>query len=208
MKVNGTHLVRADRNDVWDALQDPEMLVRTIPGCQRLEAVGPDSYSARVAAGVASITGVYDGRVTLEDQDAPNAYTLRAEGRGGPGTINAIARVQLSDTDGGTRVDYEADAVVGGPIAGVGQRVLAGAAKRNATVFFESVDRYLTAPPVEVEIARASEERVPEVALGRRVYTAPPAPARPPSPLMLLAAAAAGAAIALAGVLIGRRTSR
>jgi carbon monoxide dehydrogenase subunit G len=211
MKVSGSHVVHASREAVWDALQDPQVLVQTIPGCHELRAVGDDAYEARVHAGIASITGTYDGRVELSDHDPPNSYRLRATGSGGPGTIEATALVSLEETDDGVAVSYDADAVVGGAIAGVGQRVVSGVAKRNAAAFFEAVDAYLTgapeqaaeaAPDVAGEPGVTAEEREPAAPV---VHRRPPEPAAPRPVLHLLAAAAVGAAIALAGVLVGQR---
>lgn len=212
MKISGSHVLRAPRDRVWDALQDPAVLVVTIPGCHELEETGEDSYTARVQAGIASIKGAYDGKVELGDQDPPNSYSLRATGSGGPGTIDATATVSLTEEAGGTRVDYDAEAVIGGAIAGVGQRVVAGVAKRNAATFFEAVDRHLAG---ELDDGR---EATPAVA-GDAVDTAAAAGAggpvtvfrRPPevAPMgevvPLLLAALAGAAIALLGVLVGQR---
>lgn len=213
MKVTGSHVLRAPRQRVWDALQDPAVLVATIPGCHELEATGADTYAARVHAGIASIKGTYDGRVQLGDQDPPNSYTLRATGSGGPGTIDATATVSLSEEDGGgTRVEYDADAVIGGAIAGVGQRVVAGVAKRNAATFFEAVDRHLAGEVV------GGREATPAVA-GDAVDTAavdgdgaratvfrrPPEDPSAPDVVPLLLAALVGALIALAGVLVGQR---
>src|SRR3954454_875427 len=144
MKVIGTATLRAPREAVWRALQDPEVLVRTIPGCQELRAVGADAYELTIWAGVASIKGSYAGRVSLADQSPPQSYTLRASGQGAPGTVRAEARVRLADADGGgTLLTYDADAVVGGMIGGVGQRVLVGVARKTAGEFFAAVDRYL-----------------------------------------------------------------
>lgn len=212
MKISGSHVLRAPRDRVWDALQDPAVLVVTIPGCHELEETGEDSYTARVQAGIASIKGAYDGRVELGDQDPPNSYSLRATGSGGPGTIDATATVSLTEEAGGTRVDYDAEAVIGGAIAGVGQRVVAGVAKRNAATFFEAVDRHLAG---ELDDGR---EATPAVA-GDAVDTAAAAGAGEPATVFrrppevapagevvpLLLAALAGAAIALLGVLVGQR---
>lgn len=213
MKVSGSHVLHGSKQQVWDALQDPEVLVRTLPGCRRLEETGPDAYAATVEAGVASIKGVYDGRVALLDQDPPNSYTLKASGAGGPGTIDATATVTLEDVgDGTTRVSYDADAIVGGTVAGVGQRVLAGAAKRNAAAFFETVDRVLTgAEPAEEPPAAAPRqagtptEREAAPARGR-VFEAPTPTPTAADPKLLLAAGVLGALIALLGVLVGRRS--
>ncbi|HTE74028.1 MAG TPA: carbon monoxide dehydrogenase subunit G, partial [Actinomycetes bacterium] len=131
MKVNGTATLHAPRERVWAALNDPAVLVRTIPGCQQLEEVGTDSYRMTITAGVASIKGTYLGDVALTDPAPPTGFTLKASGAGAPGTVNADVRVTLDDAgDGRTLLSYAADAVVGGAVGGVGQRVLAGVAKK------------------------------------------------------------------------------
>lgn len=220
MKVTGSATLNAPREKVWAALNDPEVLVRTIPGCRRLEQVGPDAYRASVEAGVASIKGVYDGEVTLTDQAEPSSFILRASGAGAPGTVNADVRVTLSEVDGGsTLLDYDADAVVGGVLGGVGQRMITSVAKRTAGEFFTAVDDVLVggletaAPPSGTELA-GPDVSVPGVTgepiavtgshePERRTYTAP-ARERPATPVgVVLGAAVVGALIALAGVLIG-----
>ncbi|WP_405996949.1 carbon monoxide dehydrogenase subunit G [Streptomyces sp. NBC_00829] len=144
MKVSGDATLSAPVDRVWDALNDPTVLTRTIPGCQKLEETGPDAYRMTVSMGVASIKGTYLGNVQLLDLRKPGSFTLKASGSGGPGTVEAEARVKLHDLgDGRTRLEYEADAVVGGVIGGVGQRVLSGVAKKTAGEFFKSVDRLL-----------------------------------------------------------------
>lgn len=211
MKVTGSAVFNASRDQVWAALNDPEVLVRTIPGCRQLEQVGPDSYRATVYAGVASIKGTYAGEVRLTDQVEPESLMLRAAGSGAPGTVNADVEVTLSEVDGGsTRLEYDADAVVGGMIGGVGQRMLTSVAKRTAGEFFSAVDDVLTgraelaAPAVAVPgVTGAPIETVPESRERPTVYTAPPRE-RPAVPVsVVLWAAAVGALIALAGVLIG-----
>jgi carbon monoxide dehydrogenase subunit G len=147
VKINGTARLSAPRERVWAALNDPAVLVRTIPGCEQLEALGEDRYRMTVTAGVASIKGTYLGEVALTEPEPANAFTLRASGSGAPGTVQADVRVTLDDADGGgTLLSYAADAVVGGPVGGVGQRVLAGVAKKTAGEFFRAVDAALTEP--------------------------------------------------------------
>ncbi|MEO3869178.1 carbon monoxide dehydrogenase subunit G [Nonomuraea sp. B12E4] len=149
MKVAGSAVIGVQRDRVWAALQDPAVLVRTIPGCERLEEAGPDTYRMTVNAGVASVKGVYRGEVALADPLAPESFTLKARGQGAPGTVEATVLVRLSDDDGGTRVDYEADAVIGGMIGGVGQRMLASVARRTAGEFFAAVEDHLRTPGTE-----------------------------------------------------------
>lgn len=141
MRIEGSVIVAAPRQVVWDALQDPAVLARTLPGCDAFEEVGPDAYRATITAGIASIKGTYLGDVALSDRVAPEQYRLHASGSGAPGTVSADALVTLEEIDGGTRVGYSADAVVGGVIGGVGQRMISGVAKRMAGQFFAAVER-------------------------------------------------------------------
>ncbi|GAA0212607.1 hypothetical protein GCM10009527_005710 [Actinomadura nitritigenes] len=213
MQVNGSASVAAPLARVWDALQDPAVLARTIPGCRSLEETGPDTYRMTVTAGVASIQGTYVGRVELADPDPPHAFTLRAQGQGAPGTVDATVRVRLSDGDGSTRVDYAAEAVVGGMIGGVGQRMLGGVAKRTAGEFFAAVERDLTAPAApqgSEPLAAAAAPHALEPGTGR-VYAgraAAPPPGGGPAVWPMAAAFVAGGAVALAGVALGHFLAR
>jgi uncharacterized protein len=206
MKVTGSAVLHAPRDRVWAALNDPAVLVRTIPGCQQLEQVGPDAYRATVTAGVASIKGTYSGDVRLSDQAEPDSFMLHAAGAGAPGTVSADVRVTLAEADGGaTRLDYDADAVVGGVIGGVGQRMLAGVAKKTAGEFFSAVDDVLTgrAAAPAAGVPAAAGIPVPAVAPVGTVFTAPQQPRQPVPVMVILTAAVVGALIAFAGVLIG-----
>ncbi|KQX66669.1 carbon monoxide dehydrogenase subunit G [Angustibacter sp. Root456] len=215
MKVTGSAVLQAERQRVYEALLDPTVLVGAIPGCESLQPVGDDRYRMSVTAGVASIKGTYDGEVALCDQVAPESFTLRAKGSGAPGTVDATCRVVLVDVDGTcTRLDYDADAVVGGVVGGVGQRMLTGVAKKMAGQFFGNVDDVLAgrrpagisaAPPAGV---------APEVAGAPAVPVGPPpiVPAAPAAPVAglrsQLPAAVVGALIALAGVVVGWAIAR
>lgn len=227
MKLAGSHEVAASRQQVWDALQDPAVLARTLPGCESLEVTGPGSYAATLTAGVASVKGTYRGKVAMSDQDAPVSYRLAAEGAGAPGTVRADAVVTLEENGSGTVIAYEADAVIGGMIGGVGQRMLVGVAKKTAGEFFAAIEReLLEGPPAPALAAAPGAPAAPAVAgapvaavdagaqraeptLGQTFRAGPSRPGRSEaSPQDLLGAALVGAAIALVGVLVGRRLGR
>src|SRR5215510_15039261 len=97
MKVSGSATLNASRADVWEARNDPAVLVRTIPGCQQLEETGPDQYRMTITAGVASIKGVYTGDVSLGSQQHPDSFVLKASGAGAPGTVSADVLVTLAE---------------------------------------------------------------------------------------------------------------
>ncbi|TDE35143.1 carbon monoxide dehydrogenase subunit G [Actinomadura sp. 6K520] len=217
MQLNGSVTVAAPLARVWDALQDPAVLARTIPGCSSLEETGPDTYRMTVTAGVASIQGTYVGHVELAEPDPPRSFVLRARGQGAPGTVDATVRVRLTDGDGSTRIDYDADATVGGMVGGVGQRMLGSVAKRTAGEFFAAVERDLTAPAAAPgpaappaappEAAAAPAPGTPAgtgtVYAGRAAAAPDPRLERPSVAWPMAAAFGAGAAAALTGVALG-----
>ena len=223
MKITGTSMLAAEPALVWRALNDPAVLVRTIPGCRRLEALGDDAFKMTVAAGVGSIKGVYDGEVRLSEQQEPGSFRMQAQGAGAPGTIGANVFVTLADgPDGGTSLTYDADAVVGGMIGGVGQRMLTGVSKKMAAEFFTAVDAHLSGalvgaglsadggapepsglPPGPSIVAPPSAAQPAAGAVGQ-VFTAPEVPSgRPGGSPAFVVGAIVGAAAALAGALVG-----
>jgi len=205
MKISGTSQLAAQREAVWQALVDPAVLVRTIPGCQRLESLGEDRYKMTVAAGVGAIKGVYDGEVRLTDQDRPGSFRMHARGAGAPGTIGADVLVTLADRpDGGTELTYDADAVVGGMIGGVGQRMLTGVSKKMAAEFFGNVEAVLTGaePAGRIDAAAASAGSSAGEATSGTVFTAPVRSSSAGAPGFAVGVAV-GAVAALAGALVG-----
>src|SRR2546430_15865248 len=141
MKLEGSYEVKAPREKVWNAFLDPVTLQKAIPGCEKLELIGPDEYKATLKIGVAAVKGTFEGKVRLLDKKPPESYRLAAEGSGGPGFVKADTLITLTETDGGTRVSYSADVQVGGLIAGVGQRMLRGVAEMMAGPFFNPTRR-------------------------------------------------------------------
>jgi uncharacterized protein len=215
MKVTGSYTLDAPRQQVWDALQDPAVLARTLPGCETLEVTGPDAFAATVTAGIANVRGSYQGTVRLSDKVDPSSYRLLAEGAGAPGTIRADAQVRLEDGGGSTTVHYDADAVIGGMIGGVGQRVLAGVAKKSAEEFFAAVEHELVYGPTAAPTPALAGGPIPVVGgepptaeIGQVFRGAPAVPGRERRGLELILAALAGAGIAVAGVLVGHRLAR
>ena len=148
MKFTGENVLAAPVEQAWDALLDPAVLVRTIPGCEKLEATGENAYAMTVTAGVASIKGTYAGSCELRDLVEHESLVMKLDGAGAPGTIGATVSVSFTPEGSSTRISYDADAVVGGMIGGVGQRMLTSVSRRMAGEFFGNVDGVLagTAP--------------------------------------------------------------
>ena len=214
MKISGTAVLKAPVDQVWAAFNDPAVLARTIPGCQELCEVGPDAYKMTVTAGVASIKGTYEGNVALTEQNPPSFFVLKAAGAGAPGTVGADVKISLLDSaTGGTDLSYDADAVVGGVIGGVGQRMLTGVAKKMAGQFFAAVDADIAGLPAPGAMPEAAlvPSGAPET---QTTYAGAPAGGRPAlqgngfQGRDFLYGAVAGAVIALAGVAVGIAAGR
>ena len=218
MNLDGSAVLHADRERVWSVITDPAVLARTIPGCVSLERVGDDEYRMNVNVGVGAIKGTYSGEVRLADQKRPASYVMHASGAGGPGQVKAVVPIELVDNgDGTTTLTYSADAVVGGPVAGVGQRMITGVAKRMAAQFFSAVDEELagrTVVPIESAPSAATvgaEGTDPSPA--PLVFPGGATPGTASSDVRsLVIAAAGGALMTLLGVIVGhvlgRRSSR
>ena len=201
MKIAGQQSVPFPVETVWDALLDPAVLVRTIPGCERLETIADHTYAMTVSAGVASIRGTYDGTCTLSDLVPHESLVMGLRGAGAPGTIDATVRVSFSEADAVTTVAYDADATVGGMVGGVGQRMLASVSNRMATEFFDSVAGALGAGPGVADGTVAS----PGPAAVGQVFTAP---TRATSQEDFAKGLLVGAGLVLLGVVAGRFLGR
>jgi len=205
MRISGVHEIPHPRERVWDALLDPAVLVATIPGCERLVATAENTYAMTVTARVAAIRGTYAGHCTLSDLVPHESLVMALSGTGAPGTVDATVRVGFADSQPGvTRIEYAADAVVGGMVGGVGQRMLTSVSKRMAAEFFDNVAHALASGGV---LAGAGEPAAPAAApAAGAVFTAPP---RPPSSRQdFLAGIAVGAGLVLAGVIAGAAFGR
>ena len=137
MEMSGSQLIPADRETVWKALNDAEVLKACIPGCKELEMHSDTEMSATVVAKIGPVKATFKGNVKLQNLNPPESYTIAGEGKGGiAGFAKGGANVQLSDVDGGTQLDYQVDAKVGGKIAQLGSRLIDSAAKKLAGQFF------------------------------------------------------------------------
>jgi uncharacterized protein len=199
MKVSGAYDFSAAREDVWSALQDPAALAATLPGARKLVPTGADEYAITVDVGVGAVKGTYEGAFALTEKVEREACTVRATASGRPGSVEAVARMRLSDGEHGVRLDYDADATVTGPLAGVGQRLMGAAARRTTEQFLQALDDYIAEPVAAGEPVAASEH----------VYEIEPARAAAASDArVIILSALGGFVLALVGVAVGRWTGR
>ena len=151
MKLTGDYTFEASRDEVWKALLDPEVLSRTLPGCEDLRQSAENTFEGKLAMKVGPVQGVFQGKVELSDLTPPTGYTLTLTGKGAPGFVNGKGRLELEESGATTLLRYEVDAQVGGRIAGVGQRLLDSSAKVITRQALEGLDAQIRrrgeAPP-------------------------------------------------------------
>jgi carbon monoxide dehydrogenase subunit G len=141
MKIEGSHQISAARERVYQCLTDPEVLQRCIPGCEKLEKTGDNTYAATIRTGVGSIKGVFAGTVRLEDMRPPEHYRIVVDGKGTPGFAKGSGDFDLEAAGPDTTIlKYSGDLQVGGTIAGVGQRMIQATAKMMASQFFTALE--------------------------------------------------------------------
>ena len=138
MKLTGEKMLPAPRDAVWRALNDPEVLRQSIPGCESLEKTGENACRAAVAARIGPVQARFTGNVTLSELDPPNGYTISGQGSGGAaGSVKGSARIRLEPAGDGTRLTWTADAQISGKLAQVGSRLIESAVNMTAGQFFE-----------------------------------------------------------------------
>ena len=153
LEQSGEYRIAAHRQDVWDGLNDPEVLARCIAGCQSMSKTGDDTYTASVKAKVGPLSATFAADLELTDIDAPQSYVINAGVKGGPaGFGKGSARVELEQAGGETLLRYEATASVGGKLAQIGSRLIDSAARKMADDFFAAFKDEMAgtepAPPV------------------------------------------------------------
>jgi hypothetical protein len=162
MDLSNTRVVPAAAPAVWEALNDPDVLKACLPGCESFERTDDGAFKVVIAARIGPVSARFNGRMTMTDVDAPNAYTLHFEGQGGAaGFAKGEARVSLAPSGAAeTALTYVVKAQVGGKLAQIGSRLVDGAAAKMADDFFARFAAHL-GPRVMAESATSVEGAAP-----------------------------------------------
>jgi len=158
MRMTDERRITASREVVWNALNDPEVLRRSIPGCESIEKVDEDALIADVTAKVGPVKAKFKGSVRFKDVDPPNGCRIVGESQGGSaGFANGAATVSLVPDGGDTVIKYDVEATVGGKLAQIGSRLVDSTARKMADDFFAEFSRIVAMPPAPgLEPAMAS----------------------------------------------------
>ncbi len=157
MEIKGEYQIASNREDVWAALNDPEMLKKCIPGCESLEKISDTELTAKVMAAIGPVRARFNTKLSLENLNPPESYTLVGESKAGvAGFGRGSADVTLTENDDGTLLTYTADFKVGGKLAQVGSRLVLGATKKTADDFFGTFSREMDPGAERVDVDEKS----------------------------------------------------
>ena len=150
MKLTGSYQINADKQKVWEALNDPEILKKAIPGCEEFKKNSDTEFTATATNKIGPFNASFTGDIELKDLNPPNSYKIIGSGNSLVGFASGEAEVKLETIDNGTRLDYAVEANVGGKIAQVGSRLIDITAKKMADIFFKKFTDIISAKP-EIE---------------------------------------------------------
>jgi len=192
MQITGTNVIAAPGLTVWNALNDPEVLRRCLPGCESVERLSAEDFKIIMTAAVGPLKARFNGKLRMTDARPPSACVLQFEGQGGAmGFGKGTSTVSLRDVPEGTELTYTAEAQIGGKLAQVGSRLIDGVARKMSDDFFKAF-RDQVAPPQAAEPAPVAP--VAPATVAPATITAPAVAAEP-------AAAVAGPVVASAAAL-------
>ncbi|NPC55521.1 CoxG family protein [Caenimonas soli] len=177
MEMQGNRALAVTQQQAWEALNNPEVLKASIPGCDKVESTGNNQYVVAVAVKVGPVAAKFAGKITLTDVNPPESYTLGFDGQGGAaGFGKGQAQVKLTPQGNGCELNYKVGAQVGGKIAQMGQRLVDGVAKSMAEDFFRRFDE---------EMQRRHPEAYAAAAVAAAPAAAEPATTGKPIPVWL-----------------------
>ena len=160
MKRSGSYQIYLEKQKVWEALNDPEILKKTIPGCEEFIKKSETEFTATATNKIGPFNASFTGDIELKDLDPPNSYKISGSGNSPVGFANGEASVVLEDFEGGTKLTYTVEANVGGKIAQVGSRLIDMTARKMADIFFGKFSDLISPKSVSENVEIKSEVEI------------------------------------------------
>ena len=172
MKLSGSYQINLSKQKVWEALNDPEILKKAIPGCEEFKKNSDTEFTATATNKIGPFNASFSGDIQLKDINAPHSYVIEGSGNSIVGFASGSAKVNLEDSEGGTKLIYEVEANVGGKIAQVGSRLINMTAKKMADIFFGKFSELISreTPGVEKDESKPDEENKKTQSEKKHIY--------------------------------------
>ena len=169
MELQGRVTLPAPVQQVWQALNDPEILRQCIPGCEEVQQISPEEMHARVLLRMGPVRARFAGKVKMTDIKPLQGYTLNFEGSGGSaGFAKGSSVITLTETDGNTQLDYTAQASVAGKLGQIGGRLIDASSKQLADQFFNNFKAVVAG-----DRTQAPNDASTDAATGRPIVSRP-----------------------------------
>ena len=161
MKLSGSYQINLEKQKVWEALNNPEILKGAIPGCEEFKKNSETEFTATATNKIGPFNASFTGDIELKDLNPPNSYKITGSGNSPVGFANGEAVVTLEDFEGGTKLSYVVEANIGGKIAQVGSRLIDMTAKKMADIFFGKFSELISIKPAIEKIEKPTEDKIP-----------------------------------------------
>ena len=171
MKLNGSYQINLEKQKVWEALNDPEILRKSIPGCEDFKKDSETEFTATATNKIGPFNASFTGNIEIKDINAPHSYVIEGSGNSPVGFASGQANVKLEDFKGGTKLIYEVEANVGGKIAQVGSRLIDMTAKKMADIFFGNFSNLISADKISRETDSKPEIENQEINENNKIRT-------------------------------------
>ena len=162
MKLSGSYQINLEKQKVWEALNDPEILKQAIPGCEEFTKNSDTEFTAKATNKIGPFNASFTGDIELNDLNPPNSYKISGSGNSPVGFASGEANVKLEDHQNGTKLTYEVEANVGGKIAQVGSRLIDMTAKKMADIFFKKFSEVISKEAITSKDQTDTEEEISE----------------------------------------------
>jgi len=159
MKLSGSYQINLEKQKVWEALNDAEILRKSIPGCEKFIKNSDTEFTATATNKIGPFNASFTGDILLKEIKAPNSYIIEGSGNSPVGFASGEAKVKLEDSEGGTKLSYEVEANVGGKIAQIGSRLIDMTAKKMADIFFGKFSELISSQSASNEINKNDETK-------------------------------------------------
>ena len=160
MKLSGSYQINLEKQKVWEALNNPEILKKSIPGCEEFVKKSETEFSATATNKIGPFNATFTGDIELKDLNPPNSYKIIGSGNSPVGFANGEASVTLEDFEDGTNLKYSVEANVGGKIAQVGSRLIDMTAKKMADIFFGKFVDLISIKTTNEKIKKVDENKI------------------------------------------------
>ena len=151
MKLSGSYQINLEKQKVWEALNDAEILRKSIPGCEKFIKNSETEFTTTATNKIGPFNASFTGDIQLKEINAPNSYIIEGSGSSPVGFASGEAKVKLEDTERGTKLSYEIEANVGGKIAQIGSRLIDMTAKKMADIFFGKFSELISSQNISNE---------------------------------------------------------